>query len=147
MNTIVAHQQHVWFIVPQIVGFIVFIIAGLAELNRTPFDLPEAESELVAGYHTEYSGFRFAFFMLTEYVYAFALSALAVTLFLGGWSGPFLPSWLWFIIKTAAVIFFLFWVRATLPRMRGDQLMTFAWKVLIPVALLNLVVTAGLYLL
>ena len=147
MNVIVAHQAKMWFIIPQIVGFIVFIIAGLAELNRTPFDLPEAESELVAGYHTEYSGFRFAFFMLTEYVYAFALAALATTLFLGGWNGPFLPSWLWFTIKTAAVIFFLFWVRATLPRMRGDQLMSFAWKVLIPIALLNLLVTGGLYLL
>lgn len=147
MNVIVAHQAKMWFIIPQIIGFVVFIIAGLAELNRTPFDLPEAESELVAGYHTEYSGFRFAFFMLTEYVYAFALSALATTLFLGGWSGPFLPSWLWFVIKTAAVIFFLFWVRATMPRMRGDKLMSFAWKVLIPVALFNLLLTGGLYLL
>ncbi|KYP81469.1 NADH-quinone oxidoreductase subunit NuoH [Ferroacidibacillus organovorans] len=148
LNTIVvAQSRHIWYIIPQIVGFIIFMIAGLAELNRTPFDLPEAESELVAGYFTEYSGFRFAFFMLTEYVYVFALCALATTLFLGGWSGPFLPSWIWFAIKTSACIFFIFWVRATMPRIRGDQLMGFAWKVLIPVALANLIVTAGVALL
>ncbi|KUO95303.1 NADH-quinone oxidoreductase subunit NuoH [Ferroacidibacillus organovorans] len=148
LNTIVVDQsRHIWYIIPQIVGFVIFMIAGLAELNRTPFDLPEAESELVAGYFTEYSGFRFAFFMLSEYVYVFALCALATTLFLGGWSGPFLPSWIWFAIKTSACIFFVFWVRATMPRIRGDQLMGFAWKVLIPVALANLVVTAGVVLL
>ncbi|MCY0876311.1 MAG: NADH-quinone oxidoreductase subunit NuoH [Firmicutes bacterium] len=146
LNNIVAAQNgHVWFIIPQILGFIVFVIAGIAELNRTPFDLPEAESELVAGYFTEYTGFRFAFFMLAEYVYVFAISALAVTLFLGGWSGPFLPSWLWFAIKVSACIFFLFWVRATMPRMRGDQLMSFAWKVLIPIALFNVLLTGAVY--
>ncbi len=147
--TIVQHQatdRFGWYIIPQIIGFVVFMIAALAELNRTPFDLPEAESELVAGYFTEYSGFRFAFFMLSEYVYVFAISALATTLFLGGWAGPFLPSWLWFAIKTSAIIFFLFWVRATMPRMRGDQLMSFAWKVLIPVALFNVVLTGALSL-
>ncbi len=147
--TIVQHQstdRFGWYIIPQIIGFVVFLIAAIAELNRTPFDLPEAESELVAGYFTEYSGFRFAFFMLSEYVYVFAISALATTLFLGGWSGPFLPSWLWFAIKTSAIIFFLFWVRATMPRMRGDQLMSFAWKVLIPIALFNVVLTGALSL-
>ncbi len=147
LNVIVAHQaDHMWNIIPQIIGFVVFIIAGIAELNRTPFDLPEAESELVAGYFTEYTGFRFAFFMLSEYVYVFAISSLATTLFLGGWSGPFLPSWLWFAIKVSACIFFLFWVRATMPRIRGDQLMGFAWKVLIPLALFNIVLTGALSL-
>ena len=147
--TIVQHQsadRFGWYIIPQIIGFVVFMIAAIAELNRTPFDLPEAESELVAGYFTEYSGFRFAFFMLSEYVYVFAVSALATTLFLGGWTGPLLPSWLWFAIKTSAIIFFLFWVRATMPRMRGDQLMSFAWKVLIPIALFNVVLTGALSL-
>ncbi len=147
--TIVQHQstdRFGWYIIPQIIGFVVFLIAAIAELNRTPFDLPEAESELVAGYFTEYSGFRFAFFMLSEYVYVFAISALATTLFLGGWAGPLLPSWLWFAIKTSAIIFFLFWVRATMPRMRGDQLMSFAWKVLIPIALFNVVLTGALSL-
>lgn len=147
LNVIVQKQMQThWFIIPQILGFIVFMIAAIAELNRTPFDLPEAESELVAGYHTEYSGFRFAFFMLSEYTYMFAIAGLATTLFLGGWSGPFLPSWLWFAIKASAVIFFLFWVRATMPRLRGDQLMSFAWKVLIPVALFNILLTGALSL-
>lgn len=141
-----AHSQFGWYIIPQFIGFIVFVIAALAELNRTPFDLPEAESELVAGYFTEYSGFRFAFFMLTEYVYVFAMSALATTLFLGGWLGPFFPSWPWFAIKASAFIFFLFWVRATMPRMPVDRLMGFAWKVLIPVALFNLLLTGALSL-
>ena len=150
LTTIVQHQatdRFGWYIIPQIIGFVVFMIAAVAELNRTPFDLPEAESELVAGYFTEYTGFRFAFFMLAEYVYVFALSALATTLFLGGWTGPWLPSWLWFAVKTSAVIFFLFWVRATMPRMRVDQLMGFAWKVLIPVALFNILLTGLLSLL
>jgi NADH-quinone oxidoreductase subunit H len=133
---------YVWYIVPQFFGFIIFIISATAELNRTPFDLPEAESELVAGYFTEYSGFRFAFFMLAEYVYVFAMSALATTLYLGGWEGPFLPGWLWFAIKVSAFIFFFFWVRATMPRVRTDQLLSFSWKVLIPLSLLNLVATA-----
>ncbi|MCX7569541.1 NADH-quinone oxidoreductase subunit NuoH [Tumebacillus sp. DT12] len=133
---------YVWYIVPQFFGFIIFIISATAELNRTPFDLPEAESELVAGYFTEYSGFRFAFYMLAEYVYVFAMSALATTMYFGGWEGPFLPGWLWFAIKVSAFIFFFFWVRATMPRIRTDQLLSFSWKVLIPLALLNLVATA-----
>jgi NADH-quinone oxidoreductase subunit H len=144
LNDIVVAQQHSgwWFVIPQILGFIVFLIASTAELNRTPFDLPEAESELVAGYHVEYTGFRFAFFMLSEYVYVFAMGSLCATLFLGGWSGPFLPGWLWFAIKVFAFIFFQFWLRATMPRFRVDQLMTFSWKVLLPLSLLNLVITA-----
>lgn len=149
ITTIVADQSHYrfgWFIIPQIIGFVVFLIAGIAELNWTPFDLPEAESELVAGYFTEYSGFRFAFYMLAEYVYLFAFSALATSLFLGGWNGPFLPGWLWFTIKSAIIVLFLFWVQATMPRMRGDQLMSFAWKVLIPVALFNVLLTGVLSL-
>lgn len=144
---IVEAQQmfpYVWYVVPQILGFIIFLISATAELNRTPFDLPEAESELVAGYFTEYSGFRFAFYMLAEYVYVFAMSALGTTLYFGGWSGPFLPGWLWFAIKVSCFIFFFFWVRATMPRIRTDQLLTFAWKVLIPLSLVNLVATAVL---
>lgn len=133
---------YVWYIVPQFFGFLIFIISATAELNRTPFDLPEAESELVAGYFVEYSGFRFAFYMLAEYVYVFAMSALATTMYFGGWEGPFLPGWLWFAIKVSAFIFFFFWVRATMPRIRTDQLLSFSWKVLIPLALLNLVATA-----
>lgn len=135
---------YVWYIVPQALGFVIFIISAIAELNRTPFDLPEAESELVGGYFTEYTGFRFAFYMLAEYVYVFAMSALGTTLFLGGWEGPFLPGWLWFAIKVSAFIFFFFWVRATMPRIRTDQLLVFSWKVLIPLSLLNLVLTAVL---
>lgn len=146
LNEIVAAQQKTWFIFPQIIGFVVFIIASVSELNRTPFDLPEAESELVAGYHVEYSGFRFAFFMLAEYVYIFAMSSLTTVLFLGGWNAPFgltfLPGIVWFIIKFSFVVFFLYWVRATMPRIRVDQLMQFAWKVLLPIALANIVLTA-----
>jgi NADH-quinone oxidoreductase subunit H len=143
LNDIVLAQQHagLWNVIPQILGFIVFLIASTAELNRTPFDLPEAESELVAGYHVEYTGFRFAFFMLTEYMYLFAMAGLCATLFLGGWSGPLLPGWLWFAIKVFLYIFFQFWLQATLPRFRVDQLMTFSWKVLLPLALVNLVLT------
>lgn len=143
LNDIVVAQSHsIWYIIPQILAFVVFMIASTAELNRTPFDLPEAESELVAGYMTEYSGFRFAFFMLTEYVYLFAMAGLFATLFLGGWSGPFLPGWLWFAIKVFAYICFQFWVQATMPRMRVDQLMQFSWKVLLPLSLANIVITA-----
>jgi NADH-quinone oxidoreductase subunit H len=148
LNEIVLAQQETWFIFPQFIGFVVFIIASVSELNRTPFDLPEAESELVAGYHVEYSGFRFAFFMLAEYVYIFAMSSLTTVLFLGGWNAPFgltfLPGIVWFIIKFCLVVFFLYWVRATMPRIRVDQLMQFAWKVLLPIALANIVITTVL---
>jgi NADH-quinone oxidoreductase subunit H len=128
-------------------GFIVFAIAATAETNRTPFDLPEGESELVAGYHTEYSGFKFALFFLGEYLAMFSLSGLGATLFLGGWSAPFsflawVPSWIWFFSKVMAAIFVFIWMRGTLPRLRQDQLMNFAWKFVLPFTLLNLLVTA-----
>lgn len=148
LNDIVEAQKDVWFIFPQFIGFVVFLIASVAELNRTPFDLPEAESELVAGYHVEYTGFRFAFFMLSEYVYVFAMSSLTTVLFLGGWNAPFgltfIPPLVWFILKFSCVVFFLFWLRGTAPRIRMDQLMQFAWKVLLPLAILNIFVTAAL---
>jgi NADH-quinone oxidoreductase subunit H len=130
-----------WNVIFQPLGFLIFFIAATAEVNRTPFDLMEAESEIVAGYHTEYSGIRFALFFLAEYLESFALAALAVTLFLGGWNGPILPAWLWFVVKTYAVFFLFFWLRGTLPRVRVDQLMSFSWKVLLPLALLNMVLT------
>lgn len=136
-----------WNFLPQIIGFAVFIVAAISELNRTPFDLPEAESELVAGYHVEYSGFRFAFFMLAEYVYTFAIASLTTVLFLGGWHAPFpfldfVPGILWFLIKMSFCVFFMFWLRATLPRVRIDQLMGIGWKVLLPLALANIFITA-----
>jgi NADH-quinone oxidoreductase subunit H len=136
-----------WNVFPQILGFLVFIVAAVAELNRTPFDLPEAESELVAGYFVEYSGFRFAFFMLAEYVYVYAIAALTTVLFLGGWHAPapfldFVPGIIWFILKFAFVVFFLFWLRATMPRVRLDHLMGLGWKVLLPLALVNIFITA-----
>lgn len=136
-----------WNVFPQIIAFGVFVIAAISELNRTPFDLPEAESELVAGYHVEYSGFRFAFFMLAEYVYVFAIAALTTVLFLGGWHAPFpflsfVPEILWFLLKFSLVVFTLFWLRATMPRIRVDQLMSLAWKYLLPIALVNIFLTA-----
>lgn len=146
LNDIVAAQEKVWFIVLQPVAFVIFFIAALAELNRIPFDLPESESELVAGYYVEYSGFRFAFFMLTEYVYMFAMSALITVLFFGGWLPlPFLgfiPGAVWFSLKFSVVVFVLLWIRSTFPRVRPDQLMEFGWKVLLPVALANIFLTA-----
>ncbi len=147
LREIVEGQQHMWNIIPQFLGFIVFIIAAQAELNRTPFDLPEAESELVAGYHVEYSGFRFAMFMLAEYVYMFGMGALVTILFLGGWlpihpALGFIPGIVWFILKFSLYVFFQFWLRATMPRLRVDQLMTFAWKGLLPLALVNIMLTA-----
>lgn len=150
LHTIVDHQSGgfwQWNFIPQILGFIIFVIAGVSELNRTPFDLPEAESELVAGYHVEYSGFRFAFFMLSEYVYVFVIASLISLIFLGGWHAPFgfldfVPGVIWFLLKFSSVVFFLFWLRATLPRVRIDQLMGFGWKVLLPLALVNMLLTA-----
>ena len=146
LNEIVAGQEGLWNIVKQPLAFIIFFIAAVAELNRVPFDLSEAESELVAGFHVEYSGFRWAFFMLSEYVYMFAMAALTVVLFLGGWHPlPFLdviPGAIWFALKWFAVTFFLIWVRVTLPRLRADHLMEFGWKVLLPLALVNIFVTA-----
>jgi NADH-quinone oxidoreductase subunit H len=146
LNDIVAAQKDVWYIFTQPVAFIVFLVAAVSELNRTPFDLPEAESELVAGFHVEYSGFRWAFFMLAEYVYFFAMAALTTILFLGGWHPvmflDFIPGPVWFALKFSAVVFVLIWFRATFPRLRADQLMELGWKVLFPVALANIFVTA-----
>jgi NADH-quinone oxidoreductase subunit H len=134
-----------WFIVLQPIGFLVFLTAGIAETNRAPFDFPEAEQELVAGYHTEYSSMRFAMFFLAEYINMVTVSAVATDLFLGGWQGPFADSigWIWFLLKVAALLFFYVWMRWTLPRYRYDQLMAFGWKVLLPVAVINLLVTAA----
>ena len=146
LNDIVAAQEHVWFIFAQPLAFIIFFIASVAELNRVPFDLPEAESELVAGYHVEYSGFRWAFFMLSEYVYMFAMAALTTVLFLGGWNSipflDFIPSAIWFALKFSAIFYILVWIRVTFPRLRADQLMEFGWKVLLPAALINIFLTA-----
>src|SRR5512133_3388181 len=135
-----------WFIFVQPVGFIVYMIAGIAETNRAPFDFPEAEQELVAGYHTEYSSMSFAMFFLAEYVNMVTVSAVATSLYLGGWLGPFLPEWLgwmWFLLKVFLILFFYVWMRWTLPRYRYDQLMRFGWKVLLPLSVLNLLVTAA----
>jgi NADH-quinone oxidoreductase subunit H len=138
-----------WFVFPQLVGFIVYMIAGIAETNRAPFDFPEAEQELVAGYHTEYSSMSFAMFFLAEYINMVTVSAVATSLFLGGWHGPFLPEWLgwvWFLVKVGALLFFYIWMRWTLPRYRYDQLMAFGWKWLLPVAVLNVLATAAVVL-
>ncbi len=139
---IVGAQARLWNIVAQPVAFLVFLTAATAEVNRVPFDLVEADSELVAGYFSEYTGMRFALFQLGEYGEMFAMAGMAVTLFLGGWRGPWLPPVLWFVIKLYALIFVFMWVRWTYPRFRIDQLLNFSWKVLIPVSLLNLVATA-----
>jgi NADH-quinone oxidoreductase subunit H len=145
---IVDNQTHaVWYVVPQIVGFLIFFIGGVAETSRAPFDLPEAEQELVAGYHTEYSGMRWGLFQMAEYVNMITLSGLAITLFLGGWHFPFLHGLdflgpLWFVLKLGIFLFVFIWLRTTLPRLRYDQLMSFGWKILLPVATINALVTA-----
>ncbi len=141
MSDIVAAQKDVWFIVLQPVAFLIYFIAGTAELNRGPFDLPEAEQELIAGPFTEYSGFRYAMFFLAEYGNMVAISALAVTLFLGGPSGPWLPSWMWFVIKVYVMIFLFMWLKWTLPRIRLDHMMQFNWKFLLPLSLANILLT------
>jgi NADH-quinone oxidoreductase subunit H len=135
-----------WFVFLQPLGFVIFMIAGVAETNRSPFDFPEAEQELVAGYHTEYSSTPFMMFFLAEYINMVTTAAVATDLFLGGWHGPFLPEslgWIWFLIKTGAILFFYIWMRWTLPRLRYDQLMQFGWKVMLPLAALNLILTAA----
>ena len=142
-----AQADTVWYAIPQFVGLLVFLLAGTAETARAPFDLPEAEQELVAGYHTEYGGMRFGLYSMSEYINLITLSALCVTLFLGGWHGPGWDgaSWagpLWFIGKLVILLFVFIWMRTTLPRLRYDQLMRFGWKVLLPVATVNAVVTA-----
>jgi NADH-quinone oxidoreductase subunit H len=141
MNGIVVAQE-IPYIILQPLGFLIFFIAGCAEINRSPFDLMEADSEIVAGFHTEYSGMKFAMFYLVEYAEAIAISAIITTLFLSGWKGPFLPPWLWFIIKVVIVFFVMVWTRTTFPRIRIDQLMSMAWKFLLPLALINLFITA-----
>jgi NADH-quinone oxidoreductase subunit H len=153
MSEIVASQARVWNVIPQFPAFVVYLICGLAETNRPPFDLPEAESELVAGYHTEYSGIRFALFYLGEYLNTITVAAIATTLFLGGWRGPapdFL-SWLWpllwFLVKVLGIVYLYVWVRATLPRIRYDRLMAFGWKFLIPFGLLWVLVTGAIIVL
>ena len=143
LTDIVHAQSGGWFMFTQPVAFFVFIIAIFAETNRVPFDMPEAETELVAGYATEYSGIRFGLFFMAEYAGMFVMSAFAVVCFMGGWSGPaFLPGFVWFILKVYAFIFLYFWIRATLPRYRYDQLMSLGWKLFIPLALGNVIVTA-----
>jgi NADH-quinone oxidoreductase subunit H len=142
LSDIVAAQENYWYVFLQPLAFILFIICATAETNRTPFDLPEAESELVAGFHTEYSGMRFALFFLAEYTNMFIVSAVGAVLFLGGWRGPFLPGVIWFLIKVYALIFLIMWFRWTFPRVRFDQLITLAWKILIPLAFANLLITA-----
>lgn len=153
MSDIVASQDRIWNIVPQFPAFVIYLISGLAETNRPPFDLPEAESELVAGYHTEYSGIKFAMFYLGEYLNTVTVAAVATTLWLGGWRGPapeFLP-WLWpllwFVAKVLVIIYVYIWVRATLPRIRYDRLMAFGWKLLIPFGLVWVLLTGAIVVL
>jgi NADH-quinone oxidoreductase subunit H len=137
----IVARQDVWYIVKQPIGFLIFLICGFAECNRSPFDLPEAENELVAGFHVEYSSMKFALFFMAEYAHMIVVSALVATLFLGGWRGPVLPGFVWLFIKVFVILFLFIWVRATFPRFRYDQLMKFGWKVLFPLALLNILVT------
>jgi NADH-quinone oxidoreductase subunit H len=145
LTEIVHRQAGTWpYVVPQAVGFVVFFIGGIAETSRAPFDLPEAESELVAGYHTEYSGMRWGLFQMAEYINLITLSGLMVTLFFSGWHGPWNLGPLWFLLKLAGLLFVFIWMRTTLPRLRYDQLMRFGWKVLLPAATLNALVTAAL---
>jgi NADH-quinone oxidoreductase subunit H len=143
---IVDAQARCPFILLQPLAFIIFFASSLAEMKRLPFDLPEAENELVAGYHTEYSGMRFGLFFLGEYITVVTLGALVAVFFLGGWRGPVLPSLAWFFLKVFLVVFVIIWIRATLPRPRYDQLMHLGWKVLIPLSLVNIVVTGGIML-
>ncbi|MCL5942304.1 MAG: NADH-quinone oxidoreductase subunit NuoH [Actinobacteria bacterium] len=143
VSAVLEAQRTVPFLVLEPLGFVLYLVTTLAEVNRTPFDIPEAESELVAGYHTEYSGFRWALFFLAEYGALFAASAFATVLFLGGGNGPLLPAFVWFLVKTLAIVFLTMWIRWTLPRFRSDQLMRLAWKVFLPLSLVNLVL-AGL---
>jgi NADH-quinone oxidoreductase subunit H len=146
LREIVEAQKSLWFCIPQCLGLVIFIIAGIAEARRLPFDLPEAESELVAGFHTEYSAMKFGMFFLGEYLGITLISAMIVTLFFGGWLGPYLPPLMWFMVKTFFFIGFFILIRASLPRPRYDQLMTWGWKVMLPLALVNVLVTGGILL-
>jgi NADH-quinone oxidoreductase subunit H len=142
LTEIVEAQRGLWFIVYQPFAFLLYVVAGLAEINRTPFDMPESESELACGYNIEYSSMKFALFMIAEYIHLVIVAALTTTLFLGGWLGPWLPGPLWFFIKMMGMIFVFIWIRGTYPRMRYDHIMKFGWKFLFPAAILNVVVTA-----
>jgi len=147
LGDIVEAQRDLWFVVPQFLGFAGFLIAGLAESHRAPFDMPEAETELVAGYHAEYSGMKFGMFFVGEYATVILLSSMIVVLFFGGWHGPFLPPAVWFVLKTLGFMVLIFLLRATLPRLRFDQFLSFGWKVVLPLALVNLLITGGVVLL
>ncbi len=146
LREIVEAQSGMWFVLPQFAGFLIFMVAGLAETHRLPFDMPEAESELIAGFHTEYSSMKFGMFFVGEYVGLTVISAIIVTLFFGGWQGPFLPPFVWFALKTLFFILFFILLRAALPRPRFDQLLAWGWKFILPLALLNLVVTGAIVL-
>lgn len=146
LTRIVEAQRHLWFVIPQFLGFILFLIAGLAETRRLPFDLPEAESELIAGFHAEYSGMKFGMFFVGEYLGITLISALITVLFFGGWLGPVLPPIVWFLVKMFFFICFFILLRASLPRPRFDQLMTMGWKFMLPLALANLLVTGAVVL-
>lgn len=146
LREIVEAQSRLWFCIPQFLGLVIFLIAGVAETHRLPFDIPEAESELVAGFHSEYSGMKFGMFFVGEYLGITLISALTVALFFGGWLGPLLPPLVWFLLKTFVLICGFILLRATLPRLRFDQLMEFGWKVMLPLALANILVTGGIAL-
>jgi NADH-quinone oxidoreductase subunit H len=146
LSDIVAAQEKMWFVVPQFLGFLIFFIVGTAETHRLPFDMPEAESELIAGYHSEYSGMKFGMFFIGEYIGIMLISALIVLLFFGGWMGPLLPPLVWFALKTSVFIFVFILFRAALPRPRFDQFMAYGWKILLPLSLLNLVATGAVLL-
>jgi NADH-quinone oxidoreductase subunit H len=143
---IVKAQQNVWFIFVQPVSFVIFLISAMAESKRIPFDIPEAENELGAGYHMEYSGMRFGLFFIGEYVHLQVLGALTAVFFLGGWQGPFLPAPVWLLIKIVIMALVMIWIRGTLPRLRYDQLMALGWKVLVPAALINIIITGAVIL-
>ncbi|MCG4261018.1 NADH-quinone oxidoreductase subunit NuoH [Acetobacter senegalensis] len=147
LHDIVMAQTHCWFILPQCLGFLVFLLAGIAETHRLPFDLPEGENELGAGFHTEYSGMKFGMFFIAEYAGIILISSLVTTLYLGGWQGPLLPAALWFLLKTTSVVIFFILLRAALPRPRYDQLMALGWKILLPLSLLNVTATGTVLML
>jgi NADH-quinone oxidoreductase subunit H len=142
LSVIVEKQVHLWNVVYQPFAFIFYMVCALAEINRTPFDMPEAEAELACGFNIEYSSMKFALFFMGEYAHLIVVCAVATTLFLGGWQGPFLPGVLWFSIKTFVLVFFCIWERGTFPRLRYDQIMHLGWKILLPLTLANIIVTA-----
>lgn len=146
LRNIVEAQKGLWFFIPQFAGFVIFLIAGVAETHRLPFDLPEAENELVAGFHAEYSGMKFGMFFVGEYLGITLISAMITTLFFGGWLGPVLPPFIWFFLKTFIFICLFILLRASLPRLRFDQLMAFGWKVMLPLVLVNLLITGAIVL-